>query len=813
MSDEKPTHVTQQVSQEKLEAARAQFEAFRPVPDPTIRAGSSIRPVWRVQLYLMSDPAKMMGLDINGNIVLGRAGEGANFISLQMFGASEKGVSRQHIELRPVAEKLFVIDLGSTNGTRRNDQPIGQQTPYSLVDGDVLTMGNLELVVRILQKPFGHTRHLRTQADLAEALAEMAKLITSQLDITDALDQALESTMGLTSADEAAIWLVDQKTGELFLKAQHGMEGDKADDMRLSLDQSLAGQVVRSGEPHRAYDTDKGVKIRTDYLVEAVIYVPLKLGGVTFGVLGAANRDGGREFSDRDERILLAIGDFSAIAVQNARQYEAADKALAARVKELAAINELTSVISYSLDLRQVYNVLIEHLVSQWHIDGAELWLVNEEGSQFASLPALAAGEDGWRSTNQGIVGNVIREGVYTLANDVKKLPNFDTAIDSIEGFETNSMVCVPLNAGETVVGVLALFNKQEGKFEERDIQKLAGFAFPVATAIRNAQLYTQSEQERETIRGLIDSFPGPVIISNSRTKTHIYNEAAKALVESDISAVLDNISHLDENIGEITAGENTYIATLEETPNIGTIVVMQDITYLKRLERAREEFVQALSHDLKSPVSSVKGYAQLLQVNPSEEKREKYAQRLEQVSERILSMISHLLDYAKLTSSSVDQFEQVDMVALCKDAMTDLSGAALAKSIDVTFQLSGTPKLTIGNKTYLHRSMLNLLDNAIKYSPENTQILLSLLFTPDAVRITVRDDGKGIPEEDLPYIFDRYYRGRQEEGDELGVGLGLELVKATIETHGGTVKVRNVDGHGAEFVVELPSQHADEAD
>jgi len=185
----------------------------------------------------------------------------------------------------------------------------------------------------------------------------------------------------MTLAGEAAVWLVDEQTGELFLEAQRGIEDERIRRMRLpATDDSLVGKVVKTGKPIRASREPGGepIKVKTGYLVESLIYVPLTLGGVTFGVLAAAHREEGKQFTQRDEKILSDIGDFAAIAVQNSRLYQATDRALAVRVKELAALNELMQAVTSSLDLRRVHEVLMEQVRRHWEVEAAALWLVDE---------------------------------------------------------------------------------------------------------------------------------------------------------------------------------------------------------------------------------------------------------------------------------------------------------------------------------------------------------------------------------------------------------------------------------------------------
>ena len=197
---------------------------YRAVPHDPQTIDVSATPVWRVRFELIADPTVRFGLDINGEVVLGRSGTRTGFVDLSTFDSGNFGVSRQHAMLRPTASNLYVLDLGSTNGTRRNGIDIGIKTPYGLANGDKLTFGHLEFFVRIVERPISQTAMLRGKADLSDALVQMAKAITSQLDIAEVLNQALEMALTLTEAGESAIWLIDEQSGDLLLVADLGIE-------------------------------------------------------------------------------------------------------------------------------------------------------------------------------------------------------------------------------------------------------------------------------------------------------------------------------------------------------------------------------------------------------------------------------------------------------------------------------------------------------------------------------------------------------------------------------------------------------------
>jgi signal transduction histidine kinase len=530
---------------------------------------------------------------------------------------------------------------------------------------------------------------------------------------------------------------------------------------------------------------------------------------VPIGVLSAVHREPGKSFTERDERILSAISDFAAIAIQNSRQYQATDQALGRRVKELASLNEMIQAVTASLDLDKRHNILMDELHKQWKVGTTILWLVNETNQTLSPYFSAKEGNGSKHSfpLGRGLIGKVAQNGKALYTNDAPNHPDYSAEIDKVTGMLIKSAAYAPLIVQEQIVGVLALYNKEDGTFSEEDIKRLQAFANLAATAVQHARLFAASELERETIRATAATLSQPLMILSDDGQVVISNEAAQKLLDEQMAEVFEGISKGIGRTTELSLDGKTYITTVEQAPGIGYIVVMQDMTYVKQLERARVEFAQALTHDLKSPLTSIRAWSQLLESHAElEGPVATFPDRIVKASQRMLLMIEQLLDIALLTESPESQYVPCDLVRVVTRAVEDLEGAALAKSISLDFKTTGKPYKVKGDEIRLYRSTLNLIDNAIKYSPDDTKVEVGLIFDDKNVVIRIRDHGEGIPKEDLHHLFDKYYRGQQMHGPQSGVGLGLSLVRITAEAHEGVAAVRNAKGGGAEFTITLPA-------
>lgn len=776
---------------------------YQPMPDP-----AETPYVWRVHFDVMSKPGERFGLDIQGELMLGRDVNHGKGIDLNGYDGAGQGVSRHHALLRPTSTNLFLIDLGSTNGTTRNGRSIGVNTPYPLVNGDVISLGDMQLAVHIVKRPSlqGQTTQLNKTPDLTDALSQIAKSITSQLDVDEVLNQVAEMAMLLTAAGEAGIWLVDEKTGELFLEAQRGIEDEGLRRTRLPIrEDTLAGKVIQSGRPLRTSRKEDGdpIKVKTNYLVEALVYVPIKLGGVTLGVISAVHRLPGKQFERRDERLLEAIADFTAIAIQNARLYQATDQALARRVKELGALNELSHTVSASLDLKEVYKVLSEQVKKNWQVKKLALYLRDNKGNKFraVSLNSHASEEV---ITQGHILWQAAQEQQPLVANQLQENPDYQDSTKGLAGQRIDSVACVPLVIQDEVVGLLVLFDKVDGDFLDEDTERLQAFANPVATAVKNARLFAESERQRRAIQATAQALSQPLLILDDNGEVLVANEAAQHLLKEFMSPLFEGISRGAGRTVEMKIGEHTYLTTTQHLANVGTIIVMQDITYVKQLEQDRADFMNVLSHDLKSPLTSISGYAQLLlKFIDLDSKSTSYLQRIVDASERMLGMINRLLQIAKGDSVELERVP-CKLDEIVAQVVQDVEGSALNKSIKVHSTVKAKPVPIYGDPMRLYHLALNLVENAVKYSPVETAVSVQLIYKPQSVILRVADEGPGIPEKDLSRVFDKYYRGTQAK-QQPGAGLGLSVVWAITEAHGGRATVQNGEKGGAVFTIMLP--------
>ncbi|MCX5919077.1 MAG: phosphate regulon sensor histidine kinase PhoR [Deltaproteobacteria bacterium] len=240
-----------------------------------------------------------------------------------------------------------------------------------------------------------------------------------------------------------------------------------------------------------------------------------------------------------------------------------------------------------------------------------------------------------------------------------------------------------------------------------------------------------------------------------------------------------------------------------------GVIVVFHDVTDLKRLERVRQDFVANVSHELRTPLTAIKGYVEALRDGGLQDpvQAEQFLRVIQRHSERMDKIVSDLLLLSELESADrVLQRETVHLPELIRTALETLRPLAEGKKQNLRVEpLEGLPTLRADSQK-IHQVLINLLHNAISYTPEEGSITVGATPVPDGAEVSVTDTGIGIPPEDLSRIFERFYRVDKGRSRELGgTGLGLSIVKHIVEAHGGHVRVESKPGKGSRFTFFLP--------
>jgi PAS domain S-box-containing protein len=338
-------------------------------------------------------------------------------------------------------------------------------------------------------------------------------------------------------------------------------------------------------------------------------------------------------------------------------------------------------------------------------------------------------------------------------------------------------------------------------------------------------QRFLDLVHEREETATLIETMADGIVAADARGAIVMLNRAARRLLGFGPDDPFPALAELfydkaaRELVAAALAGRETEPRELERDgrlllvsgralPNGGALLVIRDVTELRHLEAVRRDFVANVSHELKTPLTSIAGYAETLATEASAgTQTERFAQIILNNAKRMQRLVDDLLDLSRIESGRWQPTPaRVDVVSLAGDTWATFADNARERRVEFSTTATGSRELT-ADPDALREVLTNLFDNALRHTPPGGRITVSMDPAPGGVTLAVADTGSGIAPEHLPRIFERFYRadpGRSRE--EGGTGLGLSIVKHLVEAHGGRVEARSSLGRGTTIRIFFPA-------
>lgn len=268
-----------------------------------------------------------------------------------------------------------------------------------------------------------------------------------------------------------------------------------------------------------------------------------------------------------------------------------------------------------------------------------------------------------------------------------------------------------------------------------------------------------------------------------------------------------------EESSEEFSLPDGRYFILLasplqgEKDELYGAVGVFQDVSELKKIEKVRREFLANVSHELRTPLTSIRGFLEaMIDGVIDEREREKYLQIIHQETLRLGRLVSDVLELARLESGKVElERREVNLALLIERSLLKLTPQLEEKNLTVKKQISPELPHILADEDRMEQVLLNLLNNAIFFSPQGGEIIISAIKKGKYAEVSIEDQGPGIPEEELPYIFERFYRVEKSRAKKHGgLGLGLSIAKQIIELHGGEIGVESKPGQGSRFYFRI---------
>lgn len=272
---------------------------------------------------------------------------------------------------------------------------------------------------------------------------------------------------------------------------------------------------------------------------------------------------------------------------------------------------------------------------------------------------------------------------------------------------------------------------------------------------------------------------------------------------EKFISAVSDAVNERINKVFEFTtAAHDVYLTSIRCLDGGMTIIVLSDITAVKHGEEIRSEFFANASHELKTPLTAIKGFNDVIGIKSKDGDIKTLSAKIDKEVNRVVSLIDDMLNLSKLETTKTPIVEKVDLIAVAREAEESISALARDKNVNIEISGEGTVEM---EKDHAYELVKNLMENAVRYNEDGGHVFVSVDEKTDKVTLKVKDDGIGIDEENQSRIFERFYRVNKSRSRETGgTGLGLSIVKHVAELYGAKLTLSSTLGAGTEITVSF---------
>lgn len=500
------------------------------------------------------------------------------------------------------------------------------------------------------------------------------------------------------------------------------------------------------------------------------------------------------------------------------RAYDGLSQSMA----ELVSLKGITRHLISARDESEVVPILLDSIKDVLKFERVEFYSSGEEDGLFARPEG-----EGGLLPSQEILDWILKEKKSTT------VPLGDDLMVTV----------YPLLMKDYCLGIVSIdtTNHVEGLTPQK-LEILSTLADHAAVALMNARLFTQQHKHVSLLNNILDSITNGILVAGVDGKITILNRNAMAMLDLSVEAAIgkhykdvlpsvlaltveqmvsetlqmgfameQQVTHKLSQGQEIPIAVSTSLLRDEALSTMGVIVVLRDMTASRELERLRKldllksEFVANVSHELKTPLTSIRAYTEALTDMVTDEQQKSFLKVIEEESDRLLFLISDLLNISKIQSGRLKLNLTLVHPRTVVDEILGISKVQSTKH-RIILNFSEYLEEMLMDKERMKEVMINMVSNAIKYSPNGGDVAIAMDVFESNLKIEVKDQGMGISKENIEHIFEQFYRVDSSLTASIGgTGLGLAIVKSIIETHGGIIRCDSVVGAGSTFTILLP--------
>ncbi len=513
--------------------------------------------------------------------------------------------------------------------------------------------------------------------------------------------------------------------------------------------------------------------------------------------------------------------------------FESMRLGLKKRLEELSLLLDISRTVSATLELERGLSPILQGAIQATAAISVRLTLLDETGTTaeraFVKKQTATAKWEARPYLDEASWRVIKTRRPLIITNAPRAASTVDPAL--IEA-GVGAMIGLPLLVQDRIAGLIWIDYPTPRTFSESESGFLSTLASQAAVVIENARLFEAVESERGRLATILSSTSDAILVTDQANRVLLVNPAAEQSFGLDASEVVGRPlpqvvadGQLDKLLTRPTDGQGRETLTREivlpdgrilyasaspiidgEGQITGRVAVMRDITHLKQLDDMKSEFVNTVSHDLRSPLTFMRGYTTMIpmvgQVNP---KQQEFIENIVKGIEQMTELIDDLLDIGKIEAGVGVTMAPCQIDKIIKGVVDSLRGQADIKRLKLETRLPDHLPAVIGDQTLLRQAITNLLDNAIKYTPAGS-VTVGVEEKDSQIVISIRDTGLGIAPADQMRLFEKFYRAKRRETVKIkGTGLGLAIVKSIAESHDGRVWVESKLGAGSTFYLALP--------
>ena len=675
---------------------------------------------------------------------------------------------------------------------------------------------------------------------LLELLMNVSREVATALDLRTVLQRLLFAALQYVGGERGSIVVMDDlgKPVDATIVFGKQFHDHTTQQLRDTVERGLAGWVVQNRKSALVTDTSKDDRWlrRTDDSADksgakSAICVPLMARDRLVGVLTLVHSVP-NTFNTEHLELMQAIADQASVAVLNARLYTESQRT--ARV--MSALAEGAAAINTSLELQDVWRRILNQTMQALQVETVALALIDNVNNDLVFH--AAAGHNSGNIPGRhiphghGLVGLVAGNGQGLVVPTVRQDPNY-SEVDRFEGIEMRAVAIAPIQSQGKVIGVLEAVNPISGAFDPDAMVVMTGLGSLAGTTIRNAEFLDRIQKAHERYRELFEDSVDAILITDWEGRVLEANRQAVTLSgysTDELHALsVDQLHEVKWNRTGLNfetlkrSEECTYESGLlkkdggstpievharrvefDETDSIQWII--QDITERKELDALRDDMIAMIYHDIRSPLGNVVSSLEMMSsLMPDDETLVSMLNIARNSTARIQRLVNSLLDINRLESGQhiIDQ-NSIDPQALIRESIRDVMPAAAGRQQNIENKVTTVLPLIWVDVDMIHRVFINLLENAIKFTPVDGQIQIGAQTDGIFVKFWIRDNGPGISPADRERIFDKFIRVRGKSRT-VGLGLGLAFCRLAVHGHGGEIWVESELEKGSTFWITLP--------